>query len=642
MKTRNIITILTVIILGVFVLLSGCNMFGPESGMGKVTVHFSAGRAALSPGKMCFEYYQLTFHRNGDLVVSDVRDKDDLFTFDLETGSGYTLEVKAYVGAFTGSVVEANLAAVGTESFSVYASTDITVYLDGFLYDGPSGVFSYNILYPEDATINELTLRVSQDDNRDLLALLTVTPSGGMVSDSIELPAGRYFLIFRLSRDDGREIAGYANGVELMSGHTTYFGTGDAPVVFMIDDFDAVPDLPYVRVYEWREFNVDGLSFYYPNDRATNGRVGVPWSGDPKDWYLELDGNYDPSHAVGYRYESFTDGEGKTWDDVLLLVPPAENNPLHYRSYGGHNGYEEYTITLSYPITEKGKYQLSMWYQVEGGVEDVTVFWQNTGGINGNEKSNDPSCAEPWTTFTGNPSVLAERGKPLYLEGTIILRDQEEIGMLARSYQNGGGLKDASIYILDLVVEQIIPPVVEIETIRTWEDFEIAFDIPGAPGEYNAGSGEYYGSDADYDIVDYQGYENVLKLEINKEAVIVGGTRQVGMAMLFTVPGDGIYTLTMEVWIEQPIATGMPFSWYRCNSWNYIIVPAPLYTGEWVTYSGSMDLKKGDTLGLYTHYYDNPLNLLGATIYFRNFKLECYGQEDPIIEIECQPVDSGD
>ena len=635
MKARNKLYSIFGIVFVVALVLSGCDVMGPvmttEPGMGNVTVSFSAGRAALSPAGMDFDNYQFIFYKNGQFVEESIKEKNDSFTFSLETGSGYTLEVKAYKG----SAIEENLAALGvSDTFTVNASVEVTVQLNGFLAEGPKGRFSYYIEYPQDAVIEELTLRINRDNNWNLLTMLSDSPSGGVVSDTVELSPGKYFFILRFSMNDESEIAGYANGVEIMAGHTTYYGTAGAPVVFTVGDFDSVPVLPYSRVDNWRGFDVKGMSHYHNNDRATNGRTGIFW--DANTWDLELDGSYDPSRAVGFEYSTFTDANGKTWENVLKIVPPAENNPYYYRVFNsGYNGYQEYTITLSYPIPEAGKYKLSMWYQLEDGVESPIIYWQNTGGVHGNG-------SQTWISFAGSNTDARPRGTPLYLEGEIILRANEEIGMLARTLGNHGGLRDASIYVLDISVEKITPsepPVVNIETVTAWEDFEVAFDIPGAPGKHDShGPGYFYGSNAEYGFVDYKGYKDVLKLTPDKPVLFDGeGRQEVGMAMLYNVPLSGTYTFTMDVWID-PTSKAMPFFWYGYHGdYTHIIkTDAPLITGAWVKYSGSIDLLQGELTGFYTHFYgDSTRSFMDTSIYFRSFKLELAGNENLIVDISC-------
>jgi len=634
MKTKNKTIIFAAVLFGLSLLLLGCNMinapepFVTEPGKGLVTVSFQAGKAALSPDRMDFDNYQFTFYRNGAFVSSAVKGKNEQFAFSLETGSGYTLEVKAYKGA----VADETLAALGeTDPFTVNTITPLTVYLNGFLSDGLKGFFSYHILYPGDAEIVELILRLNKDDERDLLSLLSA-PFNGEVSDLVELTAGKYFVILRLNRDDGKEFAGYANGVEIMSGQTTYYGTELTPILFTIDDFVSIPNLSSVRVSNWRGFDVEGMSHYYNNDRETNGRAGIPWG--PENFNTSLDGNYDPSRAVGYKYTTFTDAAGKTWNDVLKLVPPVYNNPLYFREYGEYNGYQPYTITLSYPLKEAGEYKLSMWYQVEDGTDPVTVFWQNTGGIHGEGGGS-------WKNIPNEPAIPIPvlQGTPLYLEGIFEVRDNEEIGMLARQSGGQGGLKDATIYILDLKVEKAVPTVIEVETITSWEEFDLAFDISGTKdGDDNPG-GVYFGGKSNYDFVNYQGYENVLRLEPR------ANLKGVGISMMYEIPYSGKYTFTMDAWID-PSSLEMPFIWFRCDDWAGIINShkvTPLHIpeyGKWVTYSGEMDLTAGNMTGFYVHWVDGSMSYNDTFVYFRNFKLEFEngGDNYVICDIVCSPA----
>ena len=107
MKKRTIAAIVTGLAVILILMLSGCNnMIAPSfqqtGGKGTVTVSFSAGRAALSPADMDFDFYEFIFYRNGEIAAPPfVKSKSDNFTFTLEQGSGYTLKVNTYMASCT-------------------------------------------------------------------------------------------------------------------------------------------------------------------------------------------------------------------------------------------------------------------------------------------------------------------------------------------------------------------------------------------------------------------------------------------------------------------------------------------------------------------------------------------------------------
>ena len=381
---------------------------------GNVTVTFSAGKAALMPSLLDFDVYAFTFTKAGDgTTVEETRNKNQAFTFSLDVGAVYTLEVKAYKG----SVHEDNLGATGSSApFTVLAKgTTVQVTLNGFLTEGVSGTFSYNIEFPAGTEIDKLELYLNETTGIDLLDGAFFGENG--ISNSLPADAGRYMLIVWLSNGE-RKTEDY-NGVTIYSNTTTYYGTETEPIVFKNSDFRPFDEGE--RVYYWHGFDVEGSREFY-------------------NMY-----HYESSNAIGTRFETYIDSTG-TYEDVLKLEPP---NP---------SGYELRSMMLTRPVSKAGTYKLSMDYLVEKGSEEVNFFWYSTGGIHGD--------AGGWPIVVGTTDYMQAEdfGKWLHMEGTFEFQwDDDEIGIIARNNNNDYGLRDATIYIRNLVLEDEngeLPPIV--------------------------------------------------------------------------------------------------------------------------------------------------------------------------------------
>ena len=446
MKKQTIAAVLTGLIVILSLLLPGCNnVVDPYSvqsgGRGIVTVSFSSGRAALSPESMDFDYYNFIFKKGDVIVVDENKNKNAAFTFSLETGSAYTLEVKAYKDGVSGS----NLSAQGTAEFTVSSSgpTSVTVTLRGVLTGGGKGTFTYSIDYPAGAEIKELVLEIDAANSIDLTEGKVTT--GGSISGTVDAEAGWYFLIAQLSKNG--KTAGYANGVVIYPGQTTTY-----EATFEDEDFKAASEEPGnigKRVYTWRGFNVEGACHYEDNDTSNPGfnfsTVGTYY--------------FDRGRAIGTKYDSFKDANGIIRTDVLKLEPPKEINPAHYLllqpDKPAINGYQPNTFIMTYPITESGTYNISMSIWVEESAEPVYLVWYAVPG-----GWNQFVAKTPPNEDGAPPENDIERGKWIDLAGGQWLTAGMEIAMGARSGGAGGGLQDATIYIRDLVMKKdgvIIP-----------------------------------------------------------------------------------------------------------------------------------------------------------------------------------------
>ena len=197
---------------------------GGKSEEGKVIVSFSAGRIALSPGKMDFDTYRFTFSKDGGELPAVMKGPADELVFTLPAGSGYTLKVEAYK--------DEALAAGGTSaSFTVSAvPVEVPVKLAGVLTGEGEGTFSYTIKHPEGAEIMELYLF----DDEDYSPVMNKTATApGETSGTVNVNAGWYFVQVQLAYE--RKVTGYANGVVIYPGQTTEYN-----MEFAAEDFASV------------------------------------------------------------------------------------------------------------------------------------------------------------------------------------------------------------------------------------------------------------------------------------------------------------------------------------------------------------------------------------------------------------------
>ena len=590
---KKIITaIFTGLLIFTFVLLPGCkNSFSPsglpasEDGKGIVMVSLSTGRAALMPSLLDFDIYTFAFTKTGGGEEYFERSNDESFTFRLDLNEEYTLELKAYKG----SVVEENLGASGvSDPFTVLAAgTVVPVTLEGSLSGEADGTFSYYIKYPLGATIEKLELYLNGSTSIDLTTGADDVVEV-VISNTLPVPAGRYLLMLWLNKD-GKQSDDYS-GVIIYSNSTTCYGTEDDPMVFGRSDFR--PYDPGERVTEWLGFDVEGPPHYIP--------VG------------ELTSNFFPSLAVGTHYTVYSDADWNDWEDVLKLEPPD-------------GGYVPGTMALTRAVPEAGDYYLSMWFWVDKGTEDVTVYWHNTGGIYGD---GPPS----WGTVAGSNATLAPEdfGTWKFIEGYFTLRADEEIGILARNGEDKAGLKDSTIYIRDLVFKDLTPN--HFETLTTWDAFEhpdVEIDcVPSGAGDEVLN---------DFAPGDGFSYDNVLKIFPLGEDYLnddgVAGSFTIG----YKVPYTGTYSLSMDVWVE-PTAEIVDLQWYDCSDWNRapFIDRTDVAKGTWLNIQGDGPVNAGTWLGFLGKNYVGALSLRGATIYVKNLVLELIDNGETITILNIQ------
>ncbi|MDR1127728.1 MAG: fibronectin type III domain-containing protein [Treponema sp.] len=225
---------------------------GPhESGYGKVSVALTDSQArTVFPGAVV-ENYIYTFTQTSGAELPEPVPVNGVYT--LAAGNW-----KVEVAAYTGAVNAANKAAEGEVNFTLAdgENKQVRVPLTLLKTEGV-GKFAYGIQYPEDAEITTLTLinlaepPAGDDGSYDPTVTLypdTSEPSGGNRITSqaeFELETGFYWLNVELVL--GSMGAGKNEVVYIYDGLVSEFGTGDAPVVFAIEDF-ALPGAPLAPV----------------------------------------------------------------------------------------------------------------------------------------------------------------------------------------------------------------------------------------------------------------------------------------------------------------------------------------------------------------------------------------------------------
>ena len=335
MRKRSCALILSCITIAAVLLFFQCNNYTtlPSAGnQGYVTVSFSAEKTAISPAEMEFDNYEFIFYRaSNNSTTTFYKEKDESFIFMLDLGIDYILEVKAY----RKNNAENNLAAKGLSgSFTVDADTAVQIMLNTLSSGGPKGTFSYCIEYPEEAEIEELILKIDDDNAMDLMP--GANTEAGKISHSVDLETGWYFLILRLSMNG--EKAGYANGVEIFSGQPTCYGTILEPVVFKITDFSGTPvkKSKYIALTyddagpeEWEDTTRSCLDILKAEDiKATFfiwGEIGVKVEPLIQRMYDEGHeiGNHTKSHRNWYTHDLLKDEIEETDEAIgrILAIP---------------------------------------------------------------------------------------------------------------------------------------------------------------------------------------------------------------------------------------------------------------------------------------------------------------------------------
>lgn len=189
---------------------------------------------------------------------------------------------------------------------------------------------------------------------------------------------------------------------------------------------------------------------------------------------------------------------------------------------------------------------------------------------------------------------------------------------------------------------------VTFNTITAWNN--AAISLAGRDGM--ATDGTYWGSRGRTDVLGSHQlgssrYTNVFKLAPPSPSY--GGDYYWGpadggsggsLALTFEIPYDGEYTLSMDGWIENPYPSYSPanlvFLWWAAhpdNEWVEVSRVQPAPTGEWISSSGTVELKAGMTIGLLARDTGDATGLKGATAYVKNLKLTMTDGINDIINI---------
>ena len=514
-------------------LFAGCNnVFSPYSpqpggdGMGNVAVSFSAGSAGrtLLPSILDFDLYEFTF-LNGNSEEFFFTEENGLgvsATFAVPSGTGYSLNVKAYKGSGSGKI----LAAQGdSASFEVNASaiTPVTVILTGNLSGGSSGTFSYHIRYPLNAGIARMALiRGSSEIN--LLAGAAETTNGDVKATaySAAVPAGWYGLEVDLV--NGEMVAFDEDIVQIYSDTTTFYGTALEPIVFTGADFKnlAASENEGETV---ETFEIPGYVF----DVSGNGNEGsIPGGG-----------------AVGTMYETYTNSNG-TYDDVLELAPPTLEGYVWEPDMGC------YIMTLRIPST--GFYKLSVDVMVEViPHEGVYICWEKTSDlyqeIAGSKVRGYPAIFEPgvWKNFS------TEVPEGVYFE------EGDVIGLLAQhnvAEDQGGtylwgevGLNGATVYLKNIDLVKVDGSYGDELNIypSSFELFSRGTRQLVVSGNASGGILTWTSSDASVVKVDQTGFVTAGKVEDATSATItVTGDSGTAEANVTVLPSNKYIALTFD------------------------------------------------------------------------------------------------
>ena len=212
-------------------------IFGKTEKKGNVTVSFSglSGRN-LWPSALDFDLYEFTFTNGGyEETFDEPKSPSGSFTFTVDEGPGYSLNVKAYkvIDSTRIPVAEGNT----EELFTVSDSTTVTIKLTGNSSLEDDGIFSFSVQYPAGATIDRLVLIDGDGIDEDVLSGAVTTNVGlvEIISNSIDVPAGWYGLEMDIIY--GNQIAYYDDIVSIFSYTTTFYGTANTPIIFEETDF---------------------------------------------------------------------------------------------------------------------------------------------------------------------------------------------------------------------------------------------------------------------------------------------------------------------------------------------------------------------------------------------------------------------
>ena len=213
---------------------------------------------------MLFEKYKFVFTRvnNIGVIIETLEPKElesgETFVFELELGNWQVI-VSAYA-----KIDDTTPAASGkSNTFTITSSSTVVttdVQLDKIENTG-SGTFSYHITYPDGAAVNHFTLEKLFEEETEIIDLLdgetskieTITPNTIMLSGTLDIPAGYYFLTIYLEK--GERGTGANEVIYIYDKLGSDYGTENEPVVFTDDYFSKYPKtlivINFAEMNEW-------------------------------------------------------------------------------------------------------------------------------------------------------------------------------------------------------------------------------------------------------------------------------------------------------------------------------------------------------------------------------------------------------
>jgi hypothetical protein len=556
-------------------------------------------------------------------------------SFTLEYGQ-WTVVVKAYAGT-------ENLAAQGTETFTVdTAAQTVVVELAG-IDDTGAGIFSCRIQYPAGVRVSVFTVE-KWPEQTPLTLDYSPTTSGGVTTiarTAPSVPAGFYFVTLRLVKD-GR-YAGRNEVVHIYDKLTSEFGSDSAPIVFTDEDFNAIPLAGGV----W----VDG------NFTSTN----------PENWY-----SFTATADTQYIHVGFDTLSGGVYVQLYDSAgePAGSSTRLHNGvlslSRSLTSG-EAYTIKVTpYAAFHTGTYQITFNAAgsppaiiLPGTATPLTFNTWASGEFSGSNTVN-------WYSFTATAGTQFIHVGNFGGTGAYVLRND---GVYVQLYDSAGvaagspthlystslslsrTLTSNQVYYIKVTQDaglsgtyqiafnaNFSPPGTMALTIDTWENFELADFEDVSYFSFTATAAIHF-----IHIDDFSGVVNPTAVEVNlydsagaavhssleysisafRELTIgqvyhirltysIGGLGPRQIAFSASVAPPGTQVLTADTWASGSfdwLPAGLPEKWYRFTataSEQYIHVNfGTLASSDGVTVRVFDSANEPVAVG--SHLYDNDL-----------------------------------
>jgi len=300
---------------------------------------------------MEFDSYKFTFSRGTDVIDDITKSKSDSnsLTFTLPSGTGYSLAVNVYKdGVKVASGSSLALFNVGSGT-----ATEVPVTLSGFTNGEGEGIFTYNVTFPEGASIVQFELLANGNKPIEL------DLSGAGTTDPIA--SGWYFLVIQLEM--GRAEAGYANGVLIYTGQTTDF----------------------TKVFAENEFQIPPGSSSPVSNWDSNGKTFAVTGGNNTDFYID---------------------SNKDLLTNILTLTDCDSDSFTYTA--GNTGI--YDISVKYKAEGADEWTTDTWpVRVEGDARTFSVLPEDVSGTVLVQSAN-VSFGEDLLTITPSSFELVANG----------------------------------------------------------------------------------------------------------------------------------------------------------------------------------------------------------------------------------------